>query len=85
MSFSSAGDKQVAAYLDLPKERSDELSVDDWIAAVLTPLGAEVVEKTATMAKAVIKGDVGAERFPLKLRDEATNLGFSLLRNKSKL
>jgi hypothetical protein len=68
----------------MPADLTSTLTIDAWIAAVLTPLKGQVVEKTAISAKVIIPGDPAAERFPLKLRDEAINLGFSMLRTKSK-
>ena len=79
-----ASTAQVAVILNIPDDLTSTLTIDAWIAAVLTPLKGQVVEKTATSAKVIIAGDPAAERFPLKLRDEAINLGFSMLRTKSK-
>ena len=79
----TANVEQLAIVIFVPKELQSQVSLEDWIAAVVTPMGGEVVSNNGTLAKCLVKADIEKQRFPIKMRDEATGMGFAFLRSRS--
>lgn len=64
------------------------MSAADWLQASLANLpgdgkGAEITEKSATLAKCVYKNDPEKGRFVLKAKDAISGASFAFLRAKS--
>lgn len=78
----SANDKKVAIICHVPEPLKEKMSIDEWLDAVVGPLKGTVLNKGDNVATAEILGDPAQERFPLKMRDEAINLSFALLKAK---
>ncbi|EDQ92780.1 uncharacterized protein MONBRDRAFT_30745 [Monosiga brevicollis MX1] len=80
--FLSANKDQVAGIFYVPASLAEKLTAKAWFERLNVVLGGEIVEETEETIKVIAKGDPAAEKFPLKIRDEAINAGFSLLREK---
>lgn len=78
----SAGDKKLLIMAHVPVEL-EGTTVEEFIRAVATPVGANFLSFTDTIAKAEVIGDADAGKYPLKLKDEAIAAGFAFLRSKS--
>eukprot|EP00730_Choanoeca_flexa_P019681 TRINITY_DN9620_c0_g1_i1.p2 TRINITY_DN9620_c0_g1~~TRINITY_DN9620_c0_g1_i1.p2 ORF type:complete len:234 (+),score=83.67 TRINITY_DN9620_c0_g1_i1:1810-2511(+) len=79
----SCNKKQVVVMIHVPEEVSSIMDIDTWSERLMTVLGGEIVKKEPTMYTIVAPGNPEAEKFPVKMRDEAINVGFTLLREKS--
>ena len=78
----SAGKDQLAVICHVPKARHEVLKPKEWVEAILGKFEPEIVEEAEEVVKAIVKADKEKERFPLKIRDEAINLGYSMLLEK---
>ena len=75
--------EKVAIVAHVPAELQEIVKLEDWLNSILTPTGGEILEKTDTTAKAVIKGDSAAGRYPIKLRELGINSSFAFLKSKN--
>lgn len=73
----------------VPKELEDQISQDDWFAAIIESVGAtKIGEKVVlpndggSVLKAELKADPDSEKFPLKERDVAIGRSFEFLVSK---
>jgi hypothetical protein len=81
--FLSADVEQLAMVLNVPECQSQKMDINEWFDRCTAGMGpVEVVEKSATIIKAIAKKNEELEKFPLKMRDEAIGLGFAFLREK---
>eukprot|EP01062_Namystynia_karyoxenos_P009619 TRINITY_DN1339_c0_g1_i2.p2 TRINITY_DN1339_c0_g1~~TRINITY_DN1339_c0_g1_i2.p2 ORF type:complete len:192 (+),score=97.00 TRINITY_DN1339_c0_g1_i2:87-662(+) len=94
----SAGDDKLAVIVHVPEmfTKSDaegnvrgyEISAADWLEAALSNLpgdgkGAEVIERSPTIASATYVNDPEHGRFVLKAKDAVSGASFAFLRSKS--
>lgn len=83
--FLSANDKQVAVIAHVPSSLKDKVTLREWFDCVVGAMNeADVVEESDEFIKAIVKGDIEKEKFPLKMRDAGINAGFAFLRSKRK-
>lgn len=80
--FLSASDSQVAVICHVPKDRLEVVKPKEWVESFLSVFDGKIVEESEEVVKVVLPGDKENERFPLKMRDEAINLGFAYLCKK---
>ena len=81
--FLSANDKQVAIIAHLPNSLKDKLGLKEWFDRVVSAMNdAEIISEDENYIKAIVKGNVELEKFPLKMRDAGINAGFALLHEK---
>jgi lysyl-tRNA synthetase class 2 len=82
--FLSANDDQVAVVCYMPKAIQEAKSVTpkDWVEVYLSNYDGELVSEEEEMVCVVFPKNKEKERFPLKMRDEAINLGYAWLVKK---
>jgi hypothetical protein len=80
--FLSAGDEQLAIYVNVPKELAEAkgVTLQSWVDALVKPINGEIVHKDDEFAKIVAKKDTDKELFPLKMRDAAIAAGLAWLK-----
>ncbi|EGD76371.1 lysyl-tRNA synthetase [Salpingoeca rosetta] len=77
----SASNEQLAIVCHVPESITD-LSPKDWVKEATVGMDVEILSESKTLITAVIKANPDKEKFPLKMRDQIANLGFSLLTKK---
>eukprot|EP00055_Hartaetosiga_balthica_P009883 m.40601 g.40601 ORF g.40601 m.40601 type:complete len:184 (+) comp6935_c1_seq6:592-1143(+) len=82
--FLSANNDQVAIACFVPKalQEKNEVTPKVWLDVFLSSLGGVVKDEGEELWTAVLPADKEKERFPVKMRDEAINLGFAFLVQK---
>ncbi len=78
----SAGDKSVAVFAHSPKALDELMTLREWMDALMKSTGGTILEESGEYIKAEISGNPEANRFPLKLRDQAIGASFELLKKK---
>ncbi|EGD73497.1 flagellar associated protein [Salpingoeca rosetta] len=80
--FLSANNDQLAIICHVPKDRHEVVTPKEWVEVFLGMYNGKIVEEGEDFVKATVPADKDNERFPLKMRDEAMNLGYSFLAKK---
>eukprot|EP00056_Hartaetosiga_gracilis_P018771 m.11838 g.11838 ORF g.11838 m.11838 type:complete len:242 (+) comp7049_c0_seq1:75-800(+) len=82
--FLSSNNDQVAIACFVPKELQEkhEVTPKVWLEVFLSNFDGEIKEEGEELVTAVLPANKEKERFPVKMRDEAINLGFAFLVQK---
>jgi len=78
----SAGDKKLLMMCHVPAELEGS-DVQEFLKAVGEPVGANFISFNDSIGKAEAIGDPDANKYPLKMKDEAIAAGFAYLRGKN--
>lgn len=78
----SAGVEQLSLVAYVPQEKLDNLNCKEWISAVVSSFGGEVLSTTDTICTARVKTDADKGVFPLKIREPMIIEANNFLRKK---
>lgn len=81
--FMSAGEKELAMYVHVPKECQEKLVMTEWVDAVCKDVPSPVITPIDEFfMKVTVDANPDKGHFPLKMRDAAIGAGFAFLRSK---
>lgn len=67
----------------VPADKQDKVKANEWLAEVMSVTGGKIVgDGNEYKAFGIIKGDKEAERFPIKLKDEALAAAIKYLKDR---
>eukprot|EP00438_Fugacium_kawagutii_P008481 Skav210933 [mRNA] locus=scaffold713:64570:66339:+ [translate_table: standard] len=78
----SAGTEQLAVLAYVPEEKQKDLSCEEWLGAVLSTQGGEVLKKGASVSTGKVKTNADKGIFPLKIREPMILEANNFLRKK---